>query len=63
MDSVQPPRFLPVEHDQAKRNYKSFGDAVRIFLQSGTTILETSSPKTYWKLLSLSDIHDGFVLL
>jgi hypothetical protein len=63
VDSVQPPRFLPAEHDQAKRNYKSFGDAVRIFLQSGTTILETSSPKTYLKLLSLSDIHDGFVLL
>jgi hypothetical protein len=25
--------------------------------------LEASSPKTYLKLLSLSDIHDGFLLL
>ncbi len=63
VDSVAPPRFLPAEHDQAKRNYRSFGDAVRIFLQSGTAILESSSPKTYLKLLSLSDIHDGFALL
>jgi len=63
VDSVQPPTFLPSDHDQAKRNYRSFGDAVRIFLHSGTTILEASSLKTYLKLLSLSDIHDVFILL
>jgi hypothetical protein len=63
VDSVQPPRFLPSDHDQAKCNYSSFGDAVRIFHHTGTTILEALSPKTYLKLLSLLDIHDGFILL
>jgi hypothetical protein len=62
VDSIQPPRFLPVDHDQAKHNYRSFGDAIRIFLHSGTATLETSPSKTYLKLLSLSDIHDGFAL-
>jgi hypothetical protein len=39
VESVMPPRFLPAEHDQAKRNYKSFGDIIRIFLHSGTAII------------------------
>jgi hypothetical protein len=63
VDSMKPPQFLPVDHDQAQRNYHSFGDALRIFLHSGTSILETSSPKAYLKLLSLCDLHDGFALL
>jgi len=63
VESVMPPRFLPAEYDQAKRNYKSFGDIIRIFLHSGTAIIEASSPKAYLQLLSLSDVHDGFLLL
>jgi hypothetical protein len=61
--SVKPPRYLPADSAQAKRNYRSFGDALRIFLNSGTSITETTSPQSYLKLLSLSDIHDGFLLL
>jgi len=57
--SVLPPTYLPADSAQAKRNYRSFGDALRIFLNSGTSITETSSPKTYLKLLSLSDTIDG----
>ncbi len=53
VDSIAPPRFLPAEHDQAKRNYRSFGDAVRIFLQSGTAILESSSPKNLLEIIIL----------
>ncbi len=63
VDSIKPPRFLPVDHEQAKRNYRSFGDALRIFLNSGTSILESSSPKAYLKLLSFCNIQDGFELL
>ncbi len=63
VDNIKPPKYTIVDHEQAKRNYHSFGDALRIFLHSGTTILESSSPKTYLKLLSLSDIQDGFALL
>jgi len=63
VDSIKPPWFLPLDHDQAQRNYRSFGDALRIFLHSGTSILEISSPKTYLKLLSLCDTHDGFIIL
>jgi len=63
VDLIKPPRFLPIDHDQAKRNYRSFGDALRIFLHSGTSILESSSPKAYLKLLSLCDTVDGFALL
>jgi len=63
VDSIKPPRFLPIDHDQALRNYRSFGDALRIFLQSGTTIVEMSSPKTYLQLISLCDTNDGFLLL
>jgi hypothetical protein len=61
--SIQPPIYLPVEHDQAQRNYRSFRDALRRILNSGTAILEASSPKAYLKLLSFSDKHDGFLLL
>jgi hypothetical protein len=32
VDSVKPPRYLPVDSDQVQRNYRSFGDALRIFL-------------------------------
>ena len=48
---------------QAKRNYRSFGDALRLHLRSPTTVSETKCPKAYLQLLSLSDEHDGFVLL
>jgi hypothetical protein len=61
--SIKPPKFLPIHHEQSKRNYRSFGDALRIFLNSGTSILENSSPQAYLKLLSLCDIQDGFQLL
>jgi hypothetical protein len=63
VDSIKPPKFLPVDHAQAKRNYRSFGDALRIFLNSSTSITEASLPKAYLKLLSLCDVHDGFILL
>ncbi len=33
------------------------------FVNSGTTIVEASSPKAYLKLLTLCDTQDGFVLL
>jgi len=61
--SVLPPTYLPADSAQAKRNYRSFGDALCILLNSSTSITETSSPKTYLKLLSLSDTIDGFILL
>jgi hypothetical protein len=61
--SVLPPKYLPADSAQAKRNYRSFGDALCILLNSSTSITETSSPKTYLKLLSLSDTIDGFILL
>jgi hypothetical protein len=63
VDPIKPPRYLPIECDQVQRNYRSFGDALRIFLQSGTTIVEGTSPKTYLQLLSLCDTRDGFLLL
>ena len=63
VDPIKPPRYLPIECDQVQRNYRSFGDALRIFLQSGTTIVESTSPKTYLQLLSLCDTRDGFLLL
>jgi hypothetical protein len=63
VDSIKPLKYLPIDHDQASRNYRSFGDALRIFLQGGTSIAETSSPKTYLQVLSLCDVRDGFLLL
>jgi len=63
VDSVKPPKYLPIDCNQVQQNYRSFGDALRIFLNSGTTIVEPSSPKTYLQLLSLCDTRDGFVLL
>jgi len=63
IDKIVPPRYLPIETMQVKQNYRSFGDALRIFLRSGTQINETSSPKAYLKLLSLCHVHDGFLLL
>jgi len=61
--SVTPPKYLSIDSAQAKCNYRSFGDALRIFLHSGTSITEATSPGTYLKLLSLSDTLDGFALL
>ncbi len=61
--SIVPPRYLPLDTEQAKRNYRSFGDALRIFLQSGTTIVEKSSPKAYLQLISFCNLHDCFLLL
>jgi hypothetical protein len=63
VDPIKPPKYLSIDQAQVKRNYCSFGDALRIFLNSGTTIVEASSPKAYLKLLSLCDTQDGFVLL
>jgi len=60
---VTPPKYLSIDSAQAKCNYRSFGDALRIFLHSGTSIMEATSPGTYLKLLSLSDTLDGFALL
>jgi len=63
VDSVTPQKYLPANSTEAKHNYRSFGDTLCIFLNSGTSITEASSPKTYLKLLSLSDTTDGFLLL
>jgi len=63
IDPIKPPRYLPIDQAQVKRNYRSFGDALRIFLHSGTSITESTSPKAYLKLLSLCDVQDGFALL
>jgi hypothetical protein len=63
VEPIKPPKFLPIDSDQVKKNYRCFGDVLRIFLHSGTTIDETSSPKTYLQLLSYCDTRDGFLLL
>jgi hypothetical protein len=39
VESIKPPKYLPVDHDQAKHNYCSFGDVLCIFLQNGTAIV------------------------
>ena len=51
------------EYHQATRNYRTFGDALRIFLHAETTISETTSPTTYLRLISLCDKRDGFIIL
>jgi hypothetical protein len=48
------------DYNQAKRNYRTFGDALRIFLRAGSTISETTCPQAYLCLLSLCDTQDGF---
>ncbi len=53
----------PTDYEQAKHSYRSFGDAIRIFLHTPSTIPETSCPQTYLQLISLCDIRDGFILL
>jgi hypothetical protein len=40
------PKFSSSNFDQAKRNYRSFGDALRFFLHTTTTIEETTCPPT-----------------
>jgi hypothetical protein len=61
-DSRQP-KFSQSDFEQAKRNYRSFGDALCRFLHTTTTIEEQCCPDTYLQLLSFYDVHDGFILL
>ncbi len=48
---------------EAKCNYCSFGDVLRIFLNTPTTILEAHCFQAHFQLISLCDIQDGFLLL
>jgi len=48
------------DYNQAKRDYCTFGDALRIFLHAGSTISESTCPQAYLRLLSLCDTRDGF---
>jgi hypothetical protein len=57
------PKLSPSNFDQTKRNYRSFGDALRLHLCTTTTIDEQYCPETYLQLLSFYDLHDGFALL
>jgi hypothetical protein len=46
-----------------KLNYRSFGDTLRLYLLTPSTIPKTTCPKPFIKLLSLKSIKDGFKLL
>jgi hypothetical protein len=57
------PNIPSSDYEQAKRNYRSFGDVLRIFLHTPSTIAEANCPQAHLQLISLCDTRDGFLLL
>lgn len=57
------PRLNPSELIQVKLNYRSFGDTLRLYLLTPSTVPKTTCPKAFIKFLSLKSIKDGFKLL
>lgn len=52
-----------MDYEQAKYNYRSFGDVLINFLNTPAIITEANFPQAYLQLIALCDTRDGFLLL